>query len=200
MSAANCDVWLLTEMRPRVSLEGYHQHLAGVVKEGEKHWAGLLSRLPIEHEPDPHPTSALARIEGRLFCSSVLPWPLLSEERATAELWDGEDHVGRVTSTVDALAAAFSGEPVVWGGDWNQPLTGNIVGFSRGAQEVILDAVGQLSLQVPTQSLRAHNGMQNSIDHVAVPAAWIVAGVGSIKVADQLSDHDVYWVDASPVL
>jgi len=198
MAGARCDVWLLTAVRPRVSLEGYYQHLTGALLGEGNHWAGLLSRWPIEPEPDPHPASALGRIDGRLYCASVLPWPLLHEDGV--DLWEGDDHLGRVTTTVEALAPVLAGGEAVWGGAWNQPLAGNIIGFSRTVQEALEQAVDDLGLQVPTATLRARNGMQNTVDQVAVPKTWLLGDAGSVAVDGALSDHDIYWVEAAPIL
>lgn len=198
MAGARCDVWLLTAIRPRVSLEGYHQHLATALIAEGNHWAGLLSRWPIEPEPDPHPASALGRIDGHLYCASVLPWPLLHEDGV--DLWEGEDHLSRVTSTIEALAPVLGGAEAVWGGAWNQPLAGNIVGYSRTVQEALGAAVDDLGMQVPTATLRARNGRQNTVDQVAVPKTWLLADAGAVTVDGALSDHDIYWVEASPIL
>ena len=198
MAEASCDIWLLTAVRPRVSLEGYHQHLNDTLIAEGNHWAGLLARWPIEPQPDPHPASALGRIDGRLYCSSVLPWPLLHEDGV--DLWDGDDHLGRVTATIEALTPALAGGEAVWGGTWNQPLAGNIVGYSRTGQQALDAVVDDLGLQVPTAGLRGRNGRQNTVDQIAVPKTWLLADAGSVAVEETLSDHDIYWVEASPIL
>lgn len=188
----DCDLWLLTEVRPRVVLEGYHQHLTAALMDDARHWAGVLARLPIERLEDPHPTSAACLVGGELVCASLMPWPLLDRR----ELWTATDHPGRMTETLDALRRALAGRQPVWGGAWNQPLAGNIVGFSRTAQEALLTTVEALGLQVPTAGLPARHGRQASTDHIACPQQWLVRECGRLPVAEQLSDHDVYWVDA----
>jgi len=195
LAGADCDVWLLTEAPPRATLDGYEQHLSAALTPGSLHWSGLLSRLPIERLPDPHPTAVVARVDGVLMCASVLPWPFAEPGLP----WEGESHLEQLETTVAAVQAVLKSEDVVWGGGWNQPLHGNIVGFSPTVQAAILTAVDALELQVPTASLTARHGRgQSSIDHVAVPASWVVAEVGKVDLPDGLSDHDAYWVDAAP--
>lgn len=188
----DCDVWLLSQVRPRVTAEGYHQHLSAGLMGGTNHWAGILARLPIVPEPDPHPMSACGTIAGRLFCSSVLPWPFMSD----GALFTATAHPERIVETLGALRAALVGREPVWGGDWNQPLGGNIVGFSRSAQEALLATVDALGLAVPTAALSGRSSLQRSIDHIALPLGWEVLAAGVVPVSDELSDHDPYWVDA----
>ncbi|SDC03559.1 hypothetical protein GA0111570_11523 [Raineyella antarctica] len=70
----DCDVLLLTEVSPRLEVPGYDKVLTAEVMVRGQHWAGVFSRLPLEPLPEPHPASAAARIDGQVFCSSVLPW------------------------------------------------------------------------------------------------------------------------------
>jgi uncharacterized protein YbdZ (MbtH family) len=98
-------------------------------------------------------------------------------------------------TAAEAIGTGIDGA-TVWGGDWNQPLTGNIAGFSRAAQTTLLKSVATHSLQVPTLNLSAQNG-QASIDHIAVPESWTVRSAARVQAAE-LSDHDAYWVDVQP--
>lgn len=41
LAELDCDLWLLTEVRPRVVLEGYHQHLTTAPMSESRHWAGI---------------------------------------------------------------------------------------------------------------------------------------------------------------
>ena len=199
MNEANCDIWLLTDVRLRVSIEGHYQHLSQATIADGRHWAGILSRQQPTELPDPHATSALAVVGGLTVCSSMLPWPLM-DDPALQLLWDGEDHVSRATNTIKTIKSALTEATTIWGGDWNQPLAGNIVGFSRGVQESLLGTLDELHLRVTTDTLRAHNGLQNSIDHIAIPKDWLIADSGAIKIDDSLGEHDIYWVSANPVL
>ena len=95
---------------------------------------------------DPHPASAAALIDGAFVCASVLPWPLVR----TSWPWGPTEHQLRVELSLDDLVAAMPNDAIIWGGDWNQPLTGNLAGFSRAARASIVSVLDRLSLQVPT--------------------------------------------------
>lgn len=195
LAEADCDIWLLTEAPSRTTLDGFEQHLSAALTPGSLHWSGLLSRLSLERLPDPHPTAVAARVDGVMVCASVLPWPFADPDLP----WEGESQLEQVGTTVAAVQDVLKGEVAVWGGGWNQPLHGNIVGFSRTVQTAILTAVDALGLQVPTASLTARHGRgQSSIDHVAVPASWVLAEAGKLDLPDGFCDHDAYWVDAAP--
>jgi hypothetical protein len=189
-----CDVWLLTESRPDARLAG-HSQLLSLARMGEvKHWAAIVSRWPIVPVPAPHPATVAGEIEGLTFCCSVLPWP----RSGAGDPWSGDDHPARMAATLDAITAPLAGRLAVWGGDWNQPLVGNLAGFSRMAQQHLTAAIGSLGVQVPTSELPSRNGVQASIDHIAVPGDWHVTGAGRELVPVRLSDHDVYWVEGGP--
>lgn len=159
-----------------------------------KHWAAVLATHSLEPVEDPHPASAAAYVDGRLVCSSVLPWPLAGEHWP----WGPSEHQARVEETLDQLALALSDEVSVWGGDWNQPLTGNFLGFRRSAQLAIRAAVDGMRLQVPTAELPSSTAPQRSIDHIALPQSWLVRANGHIPVVRDLSDHYAYWVEVEP--
>lgn len=91
-----------------------------------KHWAGVLAREEGLRLPDPHPASVRIEVNGVTFCCSVLPWPLAASEPP----WSGEQPSERMASAVSQIVPSLKGRSAVWGGDWNQPLTGNIAGFS----------------------------------------------------------------------
>ena len=188
-----CDVWLLTEVRPEATLPGYGQHLSSARMAPHKHWAGLLARQEMSPVQDLHPAPAGAQVAGRMFWCSVLPWPL----SGGGDPWDGPDHASQMAAALKSIAPGLAGGKTVWGGDWNQPLRGNISGFSRAAQAHLLRTLDQHGLQVPTQDLPSRKSPQFSIDHIAVPADWAVTDTGRVEVPDRLSDHDAYWVEVS---
>lgn len=189
--ALACDVFLLTEVWPEVNPPGYSQHLSSARMGRQKHWAGILACEQIVPLQDPHPASVGAQIAGMTFLCSVLPWPL----SGGGEPWEGDDHPSRMAATLEAISPGLVGGNTVWGGDWNQPLSGNLSGFSRAAEGHILRTLDRHGLQVPTQDLPSHGGGQLSIDHIAVPAHWAVIDAGRAEVPDLLSDHDAYWVE-----
>ncbi len=100
--------------------------------------------------------------------------------------------------SLDHLVAAMTNHVVIWGGDWNQPLTGSLAGFTRAARVSILTALDCLTLQVPTVSQPSRHQPQCSIDHVAVPQSWTIRAADHVAVDRRLSDHDAYWVEAHP--
>jgi len=158
----------------------------------DKHWAAVAYNGVMDPIDDPYPASAAALIDGIFVCTSVLPWPLAQEDWP----WGPTEHQLRMEMNLDHLVAAMKNNAVIWGGDWNQPLTGNLAGFTRAAQASILGVVDRLSLQVPTASQPSRHRAQQSIDHVAVPQSWTVRAAGHVAVESSLSDHDAYWVDA----
>lgn len=188
----DCEVLLLTECPVEASLPDYAMHATQALAEGAStHWASILSSRPLESLPDPHPASAAALIEGVTVCASVLPWPLAGDLWP----WGPDEHLPRMDEALGALADELVGRSTVWGGDWNQPFHGSLVGFSRAGRDVVTATLEKLDLQVPTASLPGRPPGQCSIDHLAVPRDWTVRGAGFVAVAEGLSDHDAYWVD-----
>lgn len=190
LSQASCDVWLLTEIRGDVALEGYDRHLTGaLMAEPSRHWAGVLTRLPVEPLDDPHPATAAVRIDGVTYASSVLPWRTCGSQ----EPWSGERHVDRVAATLDALSTWMPSRDLVWGGDWNQSLEGRDYSGSRAGGTMIEDLLCSLSLTVPTAALPHRLDGIRSIDHIAVSREISVVSAERWD-ATGLSDHDLYVV------
>ena len=187
----DCDLLLLTEPHVDVEVAGYRVHATSRPMGRGKHWAAIVSKGVMVPMDDPHPASAAALIDGAFVCASVLPWPLA---RANWP-WGPTEHQLRVELSLDDLVAAMPNDAIIWGGDWNQPLTGNLAGYSRAARASILSVLDGLSLQVPTASQPSRRQPQCSIDHVAVPQSWTVRAAGRLAVEPTLSDHDAYWID-----
>lgn len=136
----------------------------------------------------------MAEVDGLRMCSSILPW------RGCAPYWPwaGTDTASRTSSAVQSIATAA---PTVWGGDWNDALTGSDWTGSFEGRSAILDTVEALGLTVATLGAKHVKPEIGTIDHIAVPTSWGVtrcehhpadAGNG------RLSDHDAYVVIASP--
>jgi hypothetical protein len=194
MTQLDCDVWLLTEINRDTALPGYHSLVATVPMTNTTHWSGILSRRPATGVGDPHPASCAGEIGDLLACSSVLPWPLAREHWP----WGPAEHQARFDDTLHDLRSFLEGRDVIWGGDWNQPLTGRLSGFTRAAQASLSEALNAMGLQVPTATLPGRNAAQASIDHIAIPATWHVPEAGSVQVTAALSDHNVYFVETEP--
>lgn len=193
-----CDVLLLTEISPRLEIPGYTKVLtAGVMARGQ-HWAGVFSRRPLEPLPEPHPASAAARIDGPVFCSSILPWTGCG----AGEPWGNGGHADRTRRTLERLRPGLSSDGV-WGGDWNHALVGRERAGSLAGRAAVQHTLEELGLQVPTAELAHQRDGLCSIDHIAVPGSWRVLSVeqASVAVGDRwLSDHDAYVVEVIPAV
>ena len=192
----NCDVLLLTEPPVVMEFGEYRSHTTSRLMGPSKYWAAILTTRSMKPVDDPHPASAAAYVDDSLVCSSVLPWSLANEHWP----WGSAEHQAPMEETLDQLTSVLSDKVSVWGGDWNQPLTGNLSGFRRSAQSAILAAVDCMRLQVPTADLPSSSASQRSIDHIALPQSWVVRANGHIPVVRDLSDHYAYWVEVEPPL
>ncbi len=196
----HCDVWLLTEVNPKVQLDGYYRRLSSNVMICGQHWAAVLSRDPFCPLTDPHPASAAVRIEGITYCLSVLPWGTCGTEPPWIQ---GKLHE-KTTNTLTILQTALLPQDLVWGGDWNQNLKGGWenVGSGEGRKR-LKEAIESLNLKVPTADFELMYQMDSghtvglishTIDHIAVPAIWNVRDARQV-VAQGLSKHDAYVVE-----
>lgn len=193
----NCDLWLLTEVSPSISLKDYFHHFSVKRMSRGQYYAAVASRAPFTPTPDPHPASAAIVIEGITFCSSILPWAGCAGQPVSP--WhNGESVSEMVRETVDSLIGKLPKGSLVWGGDWNQNLEGGWqhVG-SKGGQSHIYDALKVLELQVPTKDLPHRINGAYTIDHIAVPKRWECSNATRVSTAG-LSDHDAYMIDATP--
>ena len=191
---ADCDVWLLTEVSERTSLPGYALHLTQARMAARRRWAGIASRLPMASLPDPHPASAVAQVGATTYVSSILPWRGCQSRVP----WTGAKHADKTANAVDDLLLHLRAAGVlVWGGDWNQALSGREYAGSQGGRTVVLDAVDQLGLAVPTADLPHSIDDLLSIDHVAVPRGTATSALRITAEHDgkRLSDHDAYVVE-----
>lgn len=193
--AAECDVWLLTEVNETVELPGYEVHRGSARMAARRHWAAVFSRAPLTPLPDPHVASAAAVVDGTTFCSTVLPWRSSGGEPT----WPGAEpprnlHAGRTRYALGKLLGELRGRDLVWGGDWNHALSGDEYAGTQGGREHVLGAVRELGLQVPTAPLPHRIEGLLSIDHIAVPSSWTVLGAHHLD-ATGLSDHDGYVVE-----
>lgn len=194
LGALDADVLLLTEVHRDAAIIGYEQQRTQAsIKGTNSSWSAIVSRVGLTPLPDPHPASAAAVIDGVSVISSVMPWP----RAVDLWPWGSTNHTERMAETAEGLSEKVGRGATIWGGDWNTPLTGNIAGFTRAAQVALLDVLRGTPLQVPTINLPAKNGLQTSIDHIAVPKAWSILAVARVQTG-KLSDHDAYWVDVDP--
>ena len=196
LHSVDCDVWLLTEVHPAVTLLGYAAHLThGEIRPGVR-WAGVFCRSSPEPLADPHPASAMARIDGTTFVSSVFPW----RSSGGAPPWVGASQGERTRQAVaDLRGAVGNAAQLVWGGDWNHELAGHSYAGSRKGRDALLAALAAWDLSAPTRDLRAARGGP-SVNHLAVLADWSVTSAMRVPAtdgADRLSDHDLYTLDVN---
>lgn len=195
LESADCDVWLLTEVREGVALEGYAAQTTKARMRKSVAWASVLSRWPMVPLADPHPASAAARVDGVVFCSSILPWRACG----SGPPWSGDTHVARTAAAITAIMTALPDGPVVWGGDWNHALVGREYAGSVAARLRILSALEDRRLSVPTRDLPHRIAGLLSIDHVALPEGvpGTASRVSAVVDGTALSDHDLYVVECA---
>ena len=192
VNAADCDVWLFTEVHERVEVQGFERHLSAGVMAPKRRWAGVYSRLPITAWADPHVASAAAAVDGTAYCSSILPW----RSCGGPPTWPGDRHVGKTATAVEQLLRQLPRDGLVWGGDWNHALSGAEYAGSKGGRAYIAAAVERLGLKVPTANLLHQIEGLLSIDHIAVASNREVVEARRLP-AKGLSDHDCYTVEVS---
>jgi hypothetical protein len=140
LTAADCDVWLLTEVNDRLAIADYTGHVTETPMRPKVSWAGIFSRTPLEPLADPNPASAMVRIGDTTFVCSILPWR-------------GDNHAARTRHALDTLLEAMPGGDLCWGGDWNHAFSGPAYADGKGGREAITRAVGQLGMTVATADL-----------------------------------------------
>lgn len=219
----DADIWLFTEVHAAWVLPGYVATISRPRSVGpaNKRWSGIACRDGFELTAititDPGPTDeglCLARISSLdqrwpnlLAACSVLPWsgtssgwpslhaPDQVHDFAARFRYVTHEHVDRIASVREAS------EIVVWGGDFNQSLTGRIMG-SRANRAVLASALERLKLVALTADARHLIDGAASIDQVTVSSGWPVASsVTVITQSDDLrqtSDHALYLVDVDP--
>jgi hypothetical protein len=198
------DLWLLTEVPSHMKFGEVRSSFSGSVPPGDdQSWAAVSSTFPMEPIPSEHPSLAMARIDhpkGRPFvaASSVFPW------RTAAKYWPVEDGdtfaercAGTLAKHLAEISVASGGLPVVWGGDFNQALSGpERVGSDVGRQ-ALLDAFKELGLRVVTVEAAGQDPNQRSIDHIAIPedwTSWALEVQPPQSDGRLLSDHPSYVV------
>lgn len=201
------ELWLLTEVDRRLSLPGYSVALSSFssARPGMS-WAGVASSWPLQEIPAGHEGLALAAVMvdqlTALAAASVLPW------RGAARYWPGDAAAplhARFTATLNEHDAAIRQaqrqhgcDAVVWGGDFNQALSGPELAGSAAGRIELTRVFAAAGLRAATANAEHLLPGVASIDHVALPMAWGVTAVEVLRPEDdgrQLSDHAAYVVD-----
>ena len=195
VSGLGCDVLLLTEVPGALAgISGRVEVSSGRMTRGQC-FAAVAGRV----EPDPASAgrlplhAAAACCDGVTYLSSVLPW----RSSGAADGYEGTSQGERTRRAVTSLAGSWPPGEVVWGGDWNHELNGQIGAGSTLGRVAVLELVEQHGMQVPTAVLGAHGGF-GAIDHIAVPRSWTIRTVERHEAAAsgrRLSDHDAYVVE-----
>ena len=190
LTALQCDVLLLTEVSDRVELPGMTGHVTKAHMARRRYWAGIWSSHLLTPLPDPHGASAMAKILGQRFCSSILPW----RSCGSCAPWVGANTAERTINAIDAIAGAI---PTVWGGDWNHALQGREYAGSKAGREHLLKSLAELGLSASTTDAPHQIEGLFSIDHVAVPTGRSARVERHSTLLDEgrLSDHDAYVVE-----
>jgi hypothetical protein len=207
IAAQAADLWLLTEVPSDLRVPGLEPALsASRPAEAEQCWSAVaVANMPFRQVMAVHPALAMAIVEHPdgefLAAASVFPW------RSSGEFWpaeDGDTFADRCATTLTAHEAAIhgarAGRAVVWGGDFNQALSGrDHVGSDIGRHE-LLAAFGRLGLRAVTAAEESQFSGQLAIDHMAIPANWaggLVDVQRPMEGARALSDHPAYLVDVA---
>lgn len=194
--AADADVLLLTEVPTSLELTGYVRvaatsdpHVAAnAVDFGEGvAFAAIYSRIGGSSLPCPDSGTAAAEIAGLTMWASVLPW------RSAPGPWSGDGQIGKARSALTALLA--SGQvPSVWGGDWNQEMSG--ARCYVGSKEIRAEIDGLLvgwQLELPTRGL--DNKLAGpTIDHIAVGTVLGSYGAEPVRDGFRAKEHYGYVV------
>jgi hypothetical protein len=188
------DVLLLTEVHPALQVPGYRMtELREPTMLGGQHYAAVAARNDLElvRLTPPAVTSAAARVGGITFVCSVLPWML-----ATSSPYTGTTQAEQVEYAVDELVPWLheQGE-LVWGGDWNHPLSGPLTGFTVRGRDRLLRAVDELGLTAHTGaelSQAGPRGRSRAIDHLA---SRHPQGPVDVTPGAPHSTHDAYVVE-----
>jgi hypothetical protein len=211
------DLWLLTEVH-RDWDAGGRQFVVSPPRGGspaEKRWAGIATALPLGElrtaGTEAHAGEeglCLARVElggqapsSLLVACSVLPW------KGAGQYWPGlptgqvaefchvlDHHVSRIVDE------RLPGEPLIWGGDFNQQLTGPFWFTTEAGAAALRSAFDGLGLVALTEKAQHLNGTSCAIDHLAVSQELLgdepVASVHRpVWDGGQLSDHAAYTAD-----
>lgn len=187
------DVLLLAEVPAGLNLPGYElTELRPPVMHAGQHYAAVGARfgLGLQELRTPAPTSAAAAVEGVTYVCTVLPWP-----HAPAPPYDGSSQAEQTERAVDELEPWLHQQgKLVWGGDWNHPLTGSLQGFTRRGHDRIKAALTSLRLNAHTEDELAQPKKLTrcgSIDHIASrhPRQDV-----AVKAGKPYSTHDAYVV------
>lgn len=185
-----CDIWLLTEVPSALPLVGGALARSPSQMGRNQHFAAVWSGEGGRPLAAPSPATAAMEVDGVSFYSSVLPWRTCGPDWP----WCGGDQASRTADALDSLDRAFT-DDLVWGGDWNQTMTGPNYGGTRIGRAAIEDLLLRRGLFLATRDLPHRQPGMASIDHIAVPENWTITSAERLPVPSRLTDHDAYVID-----
>lgn len=145
-----------------------------------------------------------AETDSVLVACSVMPWrgggkswsrlPEFSKGEGLAPQFSAvlQHHVGRIE------AERREDEPLVWGGDFNQELSGPIKAGTVEGRRELLDAFERLDVEPLTMNSGHLMPELSCIDHLAISRGWMAWGEPVVHVepvTDFPSDHAFYVVE-----
>ncbi|MGY1833181.1 endonuclease/exonuclease/phosphatase family protein [Geodermatophilus sp. SYSU D01180] len=212
LDAQKADIWLLTEVHRDWDPRGGNFAVSPARSfdpDRPRRWAGIETTLPLteltaerDHPGDEGLVLARVDVDGTsvLVASSVLPWK--SAGKYWFELPDGQveqfafvldRHVSRIED------AREDGEYVIWGGDFNQPLTPPFESTTKAGAQALREAFDGLGLITLTERSEHRIGGLYSIDHLAVSRGLedgdAVMHLPTWPDGRKLSDHAAYTAD-----
>jgi hypothetical protein len=202
------DVWMLTEVHEAFALQGHDRVTSPghLLHRPRQRWAAVISRWPLRDCRAKHEGLALARAQTPagplLVASSVMPW------RGAKTSWPGDPDARHGVRFADSLdqhrgeieRARDGDEPVVWGGDFNQALSGPESAGSMGGRRLLDQAFASVGLTCTTSGVGHLNEEYCAIDHISVSRSWsadtAVRLTPPSSEGKALSDHACYTCTA----
>ncbi len=195
---ADADIWILSEAPADLRLRKGNV-LAGPSRRGDKAqcWCAVASRWPLVPLRVRHPTLLLAVVrhpEANILAAvSVLPW------RSAGDAWPVGPDTPFAERFSECLAShsaeieqASHGYRLLWGGDFNQGLSGREHVGSLSGRALLKSAFDDLGLVPMTTAAAGWAAGAHAIDHLAVPEDWVLESLLVERPAFtglELSDH-----------
>jgi hypothetical protein len=186
LESLNTDVLVVTEPGP-----GFHALFPEAVMSPENRpsrkppeaWVAIVGKNLEAVMPDIPYTrlavAARAEIEGQyvIVYGSVLPWNSAqhhapdvygNEKRPFMEIF--EQALNEQVGDMEELRRRYPQDALIWAGDFNHTLEGRAL--SRGASELLLNAISGLGLKAVNADSSHRAAGMNSLDLICVDSSW----------------------------